>query len=165
MAETAKPVDLQKLFIMLYGVYAASAVLQFFKQTLLLGLLALVIAYIVGNSKKVNTEGTPYASHLRWLNRTFWIGSGVIVPIAVVIAAFLICYLTDIFSILNTVQGGDWDDLMGAVQNYMQQNMAKISAITLITLAPTVIWWMRRCWIGYTLAKAKKPVENVTSWL
>ena len=90
MTKTMKPADLKKLCLTLYGIYAASAVLQFFEETLLLGLLALVIAYILGASKNEDAKGTPYASHLRWMSRTFWIGTAVVVPAAIVIATALI---------------------------------------------------------------------------
>lgn len=94
--------DLRKFCIILYAVYALSALSQFFEITLLPGLLALIIAYIQGNAKKGAAKDTPYASHLRWLSRTFWIGTGVIVPVAVVIAAYLIWTFTDISSIANS---------------------------------------------------------------
>ena len=54
---------------------------------------------------------------------------------------------------------------MSAIQTYIAQNLRKVSSITMITTIPTVIWWLRRCYVGYDLADKGQPVEKVTSWL
>ena len=156
---------LRKLCMTLYATYAASAILQFFEQTLILGLLALIIAYILSSTKKKAAKNTIYATHLRWMNRTFWIGTGIIVPVAMIIASFLIWQFTNVETLAGLFTGEDTDTLMNNLQGYIQENMTKISVITFITMIPTVLWWLRRCWIGYSLAEAGKPVENVTTWL
>lgn len=156
---------LQRDTVVLYAVYAVSALLQFYGPTIMIGLVALLAAYGVGTAKKKAAVNTPYESHLQWLSRTFWIGSAVIVPIAVLIASGLILALTDLVTILNTAQAGDPGALMGAINAYMAQNFTKIALITLATTLPTAGWWLGRCWRGYTLAKQGKPVEKVMSWL
>lgn len=165
MPVTDKETGLRKLCMMLYGIYALSVVLQFAEETLLIGLIALIIAYVLTKARHAAAQGTPYASHLRWMLRTFWIGTGVIVPVAVIIATGLILTFTDIATIVPAMNNDDPGDIMGGVQAYMDKNLQKISLITFLTLAPTVIWWLRRCWVGYALAKNEKPVENVTTWL
>ncbi len=165
MTEDAKPEKFQKLCLVLYAAYAASAVMDFFEDTVALGLLLLTVAYFIGNSRRQAASGTPYASHLRWLNRTFWIGSAVIVPIAVTFAAILVLIFTDIGSITTAMTSGDPNAIIASVKNYTQTNMSKVSLLLLTMTVPTAVWWVRRCWVGYILAKAGKPVDNVTSWL
>ncbi len=157
--------DLRKLCMTLYGVFGLSAVLQFVEATILLGLLALTIAYILTKCKYEAARDTPYASHLRWMLRTFWIGTGVIVPVAVLIATALILMLTNIADVVTAMSGDDPTAIMSSVQAYMTQNLTKISLITAVTMVPTILWWVRRCWIGFALARDEKPVTNVTSWL
>jgi len=165
MTEDAKPASLQKYCMVLYAAYALSAVMDFFEDTVFLGLLVLTAAYILGNSKKKAAEGTPYASHLRWMYRTFWIGSAIIVPLAVIFAAGLVWAFTDIAPVATAMANGDPDALMSSVHHYIEQNMNKVSLLTMTMTVPTAVWWIRRCWVGCLLAKAGKPVENVTSWL
>ncbi|MCK5556064.1 MAG: hypothetical protein KAI76_07495 [Alphaproteobacteria bacterium] len=158
-------IDYKKLCITLYGVYALSAVLQFFFETVLLGIIALVIAYILTAVNRARAKDTIYDSHFQWLSRTFWIGGGVIVPAAAVIAAILIWNLTDIAFLASSMRGDDPAAMMSGIQSYMDNNMTKVSLITMATIVPTAIWWIRRCWVGYVLVKVGKPVENVKSWL
>jgi len=165
MTEDKNMPDYKKLCITLYGVYALSAVLQFFFETVLLGILALVIAYILTVINGARAKDTIYDSHFQWLSRTFWIGGGVIVPAAAVIAAILIWNLTDIASLTSSISGDYPVAMMSGIQSYMDNNMTKVSLITMATVVPTAIWWIRRCWVGYALVKAGKPVENVKSWL
>lgn len=164
MSDTIESPTLQKLCIQLYGIYALSAVLQFFEETFLVGLLALTIAYIIGNSKKEAAKNTPYASHLRWMYRTLWIGSLVIIPAGLLIGAVLVFIFTDTSMITGTLDNGDPDVAMGGIQGYLAHNMTKITILTTITTIPTAAWWINRCWVGYVLAKDGKPVENVTRW-
>ncbi len=165
MAEDKDTTDFKKLCVTLYGVYALSSVLQFVQETILIGLLALVVAYILTVSNKPRAKDTIYESHLQWLSRTFWIGGGVIVPAAAVIAAILIWNLTDVSSLVVSLKGSNPTALMNGVQSYIDNNITKVSLIAMTTMAPTAIWWIRRCWIGYTLVKEGKPIENVKSWL
>ena len=165
MTDAVAKKDYKKLCLNLYIAYAASSVLQFSELTLLAGLIILIAAYIMCEIKKWDAKDTPYASHMRWMSRTFWIGTGVIMPIAVVIATVLILKLTNISSITSAMKGDDPEAIMTGIQIYMEQNMKKVGLITTLTMAPTVIWWLRRCWVGYKLAKDGKPVENVMSWL
>ena len=162
--ETQKT-DIKQLCTTLYIIFALSSILQFSEITLIPGILALLIAYALVVMKKKEAEGTPFASHFRWLARTFWIGAGVIVPVAIVLAMVLILTLTDIATVTNAMRSDDPDMMMTGMQSYIEGNMTKIWFITFVTMAPTTVWWLRRCWVGYKLAKEDKPVENVTSWL
>lgn len=165
MAEDDRTEKLQKYCLTLYGVYALSAVFQFSNYTVLPGLLLLTFAYFHGNTRKKTAADTPYASHLRWLGRTFWIGSGVIAPVAVLISTGLILSLTDISHLAAGAAGDDPELLMAYVQGYIEREGSKVELLVAVTAVPTALWWLRRCWHGHTLAKEGKPVDNVTSWL
>lgn len=166
MTENSKPDDLRKRCLMLYGIYAVSAVLQVSDDVYMLGLslLTLAIAGHMSKSKKEAAEGTPYASHLRWLYRTAWIASCVAIPVNLGLSAGLIWTFTDIGSIMDKMNG-DPEALINAVQAYMQDNMSRISVFNMLGAAPPTLWWIHRCWRGYRLLKEDKPVEHVTSWL
>ncbi|MCE9506809.1 MAG: hypothetical protein K8R48_00630 [Alphaproteobacteria bacterium] len=157
--------DLRKYCLILYGLYGLSAVLQFFNKTILIGLAALVIAYFMATARKKAAEDTPFASHLRWMLRTFWIGTGVIFPIAIIIATAIVLAFTDLIPVMVAASFDNPEAQMNAMQDYMQANMTKISLLTEPFMLLSAFWWLRRCWVGGMLAKNGKPVENVTSWL
>jgi uncharacterized membrane protein len=157
--------DMQQTCTTLYILYAVSALMQFFEPTLLAGLVTLIAAYFYGQSKRKAAEGTAYASHLRWLYRTFWIASLILLPAGVVTATALIFAFTDIGSLATAAGVEDPSALAKSIQVYMDENMGKVSLITLCATAPVTIWWLNRCWRGYSLAKEGRPLENVTRWL
>ncbi len=166
MTEIEKTADLRKTCIILYGVYALSAMLQISNDLTMLGLsiLTLAIAGHMSKSKKAEAQGTPYASHLRWLYRTAWIASCVAIPVNLGLSTWLIWAFTDIGSVMSKMNG-DPMALVTAMQSYFQHNMLKIEIFSSIGAAPPTVWWLHRCWRGYVLVKEDKPVENVTSWL
>lgn len=157
--------DLRNYCLVLYVLYAISAVLQFSEALMLMGIITLLVAYVATGARKKAAIGTTYASHLRWMLRTFWIGTGVIVPVAVLIATGLILHFTDILGLADRMSSDDPEALAAAIQNYMQLNGQKITLIMLLTVAPSIIWWLRRCWVGYARAKVGQEIKNVTSWL
>jgi len=163
MTDTEKKNEnLRKSCTWLYAANALSAVLQLADDLNvgLAGVLLMVIIGIVDNSKKKAAQDTPYASHLRWMNRTIWIGSLYFI-VCLIIGFALVVALTDTSFIL----AGDPDAVMNGFQSYVARYQTRIAVITAVTMAPPVIWWIRRCWIGYSLLKEDKPVEKVTSWL
>jgi len=158
--------NLRKYCMVLYGLYGLSAMLQFSQSTLLISALILMLAYAMTARRKKAAKDTPFASHLRWMLRTFWIGTGVIVPATMIVAAFIILQFTDIIPVMAASMDGDSQaDMMNAVQAYRDGHAAKLSFMMIAAMIPATVWWLRRCWIGYALAKKDKPVENVTSWL
>jgi uncharacterized membrane protein len=167
MTETDKTAALQKYCTLLYGIYGLSVLTLLFDDIniILAGLLAMTIAYILANSKKESAKDTPYASHLRWMNRTFWIGSGVIFPLNLIVTCAFIAAFTDAGAVSAALGGGDPDITLAALQGYLTRYETRIMIITTVTTMPAVIWWVRRCWVGYALLKEDKPVEKVTSWL
>src|SRR3972149_3409119 len=157
--------DLRKHCLLLYSLYTLSAVLQFFDKTILIGLAALAIAYFLTTAKKEAAKNTPFASHLRWMLRTFWIGTAVIFPIAVIIATFLVLTLTDLIPVMDALNLDNPEAAVNTLQDYMQNNITKMLLIAAPVRIPAALWWIRRFWIGCLLAREGKPVEKVTSWL
>ncbi len=157
---TKKQKDLCKT---LYGLLALSAFMQFSEQTLLIGLIAMITTLWIASKKRKTSAGTIFQSHYQWMQRTFWIGTGVIIPIAVVISTVLIICFTDILQALSNISSGVVS--MNQIDQYMNERMGKISLYISVTTIPTLIWWVRRCWNGFKLLKEDKPVEKVMSWL
>jgi uncharacterized membrane protein len=171
MAENTKPDDLQKFCIKLYGMYGLGGILLMLPSwiSFLLGLVVLSVACSRNSSKKEAAKETPYASHLRWMHRSFWIWVGVIQPVAVLILCILLYEEIDFMSIVpaaaQAIQGGDEASVNTIMEAFINNNATKIYSIVALAAVPTILWWIRRCWVGYALAKTGKPVENVTSWL
>jgi uncharacterized membrane protein len=171
MTEDAKPDDLRKFCITLYALYGAGGLLLFQPSwiAVLAGLVILTVAYSRANSKKETAKETPYASHLRWMYRSFWIWVGVIQPVAVIILGILLYEEIDFMSLLpaaaQALQSGDEASVNTIMDAFINSNATKIYSIIAATAGPTFLWWIRRCWIGYAQAKEGKPVENVMSWL
>jgi len=165
MTEDKKTKKLKNICIIIYGFYALSAVLQFNQATLLIGLLVLVIGYILNVDKKnvQQAKDTIFKNHFRWALRTFWIGTAVLLPLATIIATALIMQFTEVTSIIDSLN--NQDELMLNIKNYMENDMTKVTLLSMIPMLPVLVWWLRRCWYGYELLKQNKTIENVTSWL
>ncbi len=161
MLGEGKIFGLRNVSMALYGTYTLSVLMQFFEQTMTLGLLLMVIAYIINRDRRKTAKDTPYESHLQWMSRTFWIGTGVVMPLAIIIATVLILTFTDVSSVATS----DPDALMSGITSYIYGNMSKIMMLTSISMIPTAVWWLRRCWIGFDLARSEEPIKNVKTWL
>jgi uncharacterized membrane protein len=157
--------NLRKYCMVLYGLYGLSAMLQFSQSTLLISALILMLAYAMTTRRKKAAKDTPFASHLRWMLRTFWIGTSIIFPLAIIIATVLVLTFTDLIPVMAAAAIGNPEAQMNAMQGYMLENMGEISLITMPFMLLSALWWLRRLWVGYVLARNGKPVENVTSWL
>ncbi len=156
---------LRQRCLLLYLVYALSAFLLFFDMFIVvIATFVLAIAYAVGGTMKKGAENTVYGSHLRWMTRTFWIGS-LFYTITTSISGLYAASLVDVGALMNAATNGDPDTIMAQAQNLAQEGDAKASIANLLALLPPTIWWLNRCWRGFVLAKAEKPVENVTRWL
>jgi uncharacterized membrane protein len=159
-------VKLRKSCMTLYGLFAASYPLQFFEQTLALGIALLVIAYYLMRSKRTAAKETRYQSHLQWMNRTFWMGTAVLTPLALILSAVILFTFTDVpSSIMNMAPDQDPAATMDKINSLVKSSTPKVMGITIASFIPVVIWWLRRCWVGYRQAKNNQPIENVTSWL
>ncbi len=153
--------------VMIYVLYALSSILQFHETTLIPGLLAIITALILNTSNKTQEEakGTIFESHLRWARRTFYIGTLVLLPIAIIISSGLILAFTNIGSVANTTPVENSEVFMNAIYAFLSKDIKTVILLTLVTMTPLLFWWLKRCWIGYKFLQEDKPVENINSWL
>lgn len=147
----------------LYALLVLGALLQFTQQTVLIGMVALLAAAWIATKMRKKSQDSLYQNHFHWIQRTFWIGSGVLTPIAIIISTILILAFTNVLQELSHVSSGAVS--MDQVDQYMQNSMDKISLYIMATSLPTLAWWLRRCWVGYRSLRNEKPIEKVMSWL
>lgn len=156
---------LHDICLCLYGVYAACMILQFSFKTMILGTVAMIIALFVTYSMRKKTKDTLYASHIQWMLRTFWIGGGVYMPILTIIGAFYVSANVDYNKMYDTIASGAVADPMMLANTLMEENKSLMFNSMLITTLPFALWWVYRCWKGYTALRSAKPVDNVLSWI
>jgi|GEM_PF-3793502 len=151
----------------LYILYPISIVCQFFESTLLFGVFLFLFSYTlnVAQKKRPSVKDTVFENHLRWLLRTFYISTGVLFPISMIAATYLVTKFTNIMSLGNMVDVTDTANLMSSIQNFMSGEMSKMAIISIATFAPVVLWCFIRYFSGYMQLRQDKPVENVTRWL
>lgn len=164
MTEPAKN-DLTRLCTLLYGIYAASVIMNFSIVTMIAGTFALLIAVILTYLKRKEAAGTVFESHLQWMIRTFWIGGGVFLPVMTVAASAILYAKIDMTPLYDAMSSGtvtNPDELMDLL---LQKNHTLIYTTVTVFTAPFALWWLRRCWVGYRLLKKNLPVADVKSWL
>lgn len=158
--------NLSLQFKIIYGLFTASAILQFDLMAAVIGLIGLVAAYVVLISKKSAVKDTPFEQHYIWIKRTFWIGTAVYFPVAIIVATALILTMTDIAGVvLSASADGDPASMMMNIQNYLNSSMSKIWAILAATMGPPTIWWLWRCWKGFNALHKGASLKNPNTWL
>ena len=163
--EEEKHPELRAFCMVLYVITALSAVLQVFESTLMVGLLFLVVAYMMVGAQKMTARKTIYQSHIEYVAKTLSMGMGVIFPIAMVLAIYLIWKNTDISAIKAAIDSDDPDSMMSIVNRYVTGGMQIAQDIILKTMALPVFWWVRRCLVGFLRAKNSEPVDYPDSWI
>lgn len=162
--ETGKKTEMKQLCTLLYGMFAASMTLQFFEETMLFGFLVMVLSIAIAYFRRDAAQGM-LESHFHWLIRTFWIGTGVLLPISLVLAACLILFYTDMNVIINASASGDPQAVIDSYDAYFTSNYNKIMMFTIVSMLPAALWWLYRCWTGYALLRKDQPVDRVERWL
>jgi uncharacterized membrane protein len=157
--------DLKKLCLILYGVWVGSFLLLFGGPTMGLGTVAMLAGAGVAYAKRKEAAGTPFESHLTWLIRTFWIGTGVYLPVLMTVAMIAIWTQVDIPTLSEQVATGAVGSPEQLQKVLVMQYGPLMLALTIFLVLPFVGWWLWRCQRGYALAKEEKPVEKVKSWL
>ncbi len=161
----AEEAEQLKLCRMLYGIFAASMVLQFINMTtILLGTAALTAGIILAYMERKKAKGTLYGNHLQWLIRTFWIGGGVYVPILSLVLTGVLVWKMNMAAMAEAFSTGE-GTMQIAIQKVMEANQTLILTSSLIIFAPAVIWWFWRCWYGWKRLSLGKQIPNVMSWI
>jgi len=157
--------DIKKLCALLYGIFALSALMQFSYLTMLVGAVALIAATGAAYAKRKEVAGTPFESHLTWLIRTFWIGTGVYLPVLTLTEAAIIYLAVDKDALMKRMTSGEITDPQQLADIFTVQYGTLMVWLTLGFTIPFLAWWLWRCWAGYKLLKDGKPVPKVMSWL
>lgn len=162
-----KEKEIKDYCIALYLMYPLSLICQFFETTMFFGLLLFLFSWLFNSYQKSRKElkDSVFENHLRWLLRTFYISTGVFMPISAVIAAILTFKFVDINTLLNSVTPENSMSIINSVDSFMHNEMQKMTIISMITFSPVIIWCGRRYWIGFKKLQDNKPIENITSWM
>lgn len=164
----ADDAQMKTLCVYLYAVFAASMALQMTFATLLVGLVAMIAVVAVAyNNRKKASDTSIFKSHFDWMIRTFWIGTGVYLPICIVIMFAAILGFVDLAALSNLVlsQAETAIDPQSIIDTFLDQNGKAVNIIMAATAGPFMLWWFLRCWRGYNLLRQGMPVAHVKSWL
>lgn len=173
---------LKNRFVQIYIMYIAAILLSMVPSFavaiagLAVGLAGIVFAY----KSRTVSEGTIYASHAKWLIRTFWIGGAVLLPIATVI--FFVAILLPILHLIYGIGLGGFGNtdaisqlleqlasvdpanaeavVNDAAMQYMSDNKGLFLLVGLPTLGLSTVWWLYRAFKGLNLVKKALPVDK-----
>ena len=153
----------KQLCTFLYFAYTASMAMMVFPQTMVMGTIAIIIAVGLAYVKRTAAKGSAYESHYTWLIRTFWIGTGVYMPVIILIMMAVI-FTMDFSSVLEAASAGN-TDVSRMTTNFILQNKGPALYATFGLSALYTAWWLWRCMTGYSYLKDEKPVVHVRTWL
>jgi uncharacterized membrane protein len=157
--------DLKKTCLGLYAAFAVSALMQFSFITILIGCAVMLAALVVAYARREAARDTIYESHLAWLIRTFWIGSGVYLPVLTLGLCFAMVATLDFSSLMTRVANGEITDPVMMQEVLKAEYGGQLVVLTLIFTLPFLGWWLWRCYAGWKALKAGEPVRNPKSWL
>ena len=155
----------QKTVIQIYGFFLMAIIFNFLPSTLFqtIGLflaLGLVIsAYVI---RRRAENGSLAHSHMSYLIKSFWISS--LLLVLGTVASFFLADHSIIHDAVDQVAGGvimSEEQIEMILMDYARANFLIFSAV----LAPSVLYLTYRIVKGLILAKDKKPIKNLKSWL
>lgn len=163
MYREEKHPELRAFSMMIYIISGISAIAQFFSITVLPGLCFLVLAFFMVKAQRITAKNTIYASHVEWTARTLSIGTFVLFPLALCVAVYFLWKSTDIEALKATIvvkaDDNDPSSLINFITEYIKGNTQRVADVTTKSLALPVLWWVRRCWVGYRCAKESLPID------
>ncbi len=159
--------DHQKTCKLVYSLYLVS-LLSLYPQIIVatLGMVAGIAGIILAYRHRASVKDTPYASHVRFQIRTFWLGGGALLPIATVVAAgiiFVFADMSSVYSAMSTMEMGVLD-VAKAVEEYLMTNRKLMFWSTFCSFGPIIAWFLWRCLRGLQLLKAGQAVPNPDTW-
>lgn len=164
-ATSLRKIDPATLCALLYGIYAASALMQFAPQTVFVGMIAIVVALAVAYVQRDKRPGSIYESHFHWLIRTFWIGGSVYMPVITLIGATFLYFRMDYTFLVGHLTDDAMSNAEEAERLFWEANGNLILYTSYVSIAPVVLWWLWRTAKGYRHLKRNEAVSNVLSWL
>ena len=148
-----------------YITFLVGGLMQFNIATSLVGTIALLIGVGIAYYQRSRVQGSPLESHYQWLIRTFWIGSGVYLPVLLTVVFCLMYPHLDFMAMMDALSTGSVADPMQLLSLLVRQVPTWIVTLSFITGGIFVLWWLYRCAIGWQKLSQEKPVDNVMSWL
>lgn len=148
-----------------YISFVTGGLMQFNLATALIGTVALLIGVGIAYYQRGQVAGTPLESHYQWLIRTFWIGSGVYLPVLLTIVFSLMFPHLDFMAMMDAVASGSVMDPMQMMNILIRQVPAWIVTLSFISGGIFVFWWLYRCVYGWHKLGHEKSVDRVMSWL
>lgn len=158
---------LQEHILILYYLYASSVIFQLSGWTATLGILLNTGAIIFTYTKRKSYAHTPYQSHIIWLLRTFWLGTGILLPIATIIATIIAFQFGDFMMVIDTIylgRIGTEAELIQLFEDYVSDHRGFLITTCAITFGPIFVWWVWRCWVGFKKARKAEPIDTPKAW-
>jgi uncharacterized membrane protein len=145
--------------MVLYVVMSVSAVFQLFEATVIFGLILLVIAFFMAKMQRVTAMGTPYASHMEWISSTLSIGTFLVYPVFMSIGIYFLWKDLNLAPLKEAMNSDEPSAIVDAMHAFIARNTPHALKVTTIAMIPPTLWWVRRCWEGFSLAKEDQPVN------
>lgn len=148
-----------------YTGYIVGGLMQFSMATMLVGTIALMIGVMISYYQRSRTQGSALESHYHWLIRTFWIGTGVYLPLLTTIAFALMFPHLDFNGMLEEVSSGAVGD-----PNQLMAVLIRAVPFWIITFSALlggsfVLWWLYRCIYGWRKLDQDSAIDNVMRWI
>lgn len=152
--------EMRMLSMIIHLLSGLAAMLQCFTPTIVFGLILLFIVYMMLKAQRMTSQGTIYQTHVEYARSTINIGMFFFFPLSIIVALYIVWTNTGLAEALGKAgQEEDFDRTIIAVQSYVTANKEKIQSITMWSMIPTLVWWLRRCIVGYEKAKASEPID------
>ncbi len=127
-------------------------------------------ATLVCYSRYKYTVNTHYQSHYRWMIRTFWIGTGVFLPLAISLMTFIVVQFGEMSAFKHIIYmtsdiNALADSIESSVYVFISDNSILLFLTLLVTCLPAMLWWYARLWRGHHLLIQGRSIDNVKTWL
>jgi uncharacterized membrane protein len=151
----------KKFLTLCYGIYTAGMLMQGGPFIVVAAAsIAILITVVLLHKRRKKISGDVENSHATWLIRTFWIGGSLWLPLLTVIGAVYFALNMDMSKITAASDSGillTEAEVMHIIMNDNRPLLEKIFyAVTIIF----GLWWLWRCWTGFSALKKDQPVTN-----
>lgn len=120
--------------------------------------------------KNIEIKGSFVDNHYHWLIRTFWIGTGLVMPLATMTALVIVIKNLDMSYMQNMVIYNElaefrYDKVQEKFHAYFEENMRAFLTAIVPAIGFIVFWWYGRLIKGYRRMRKALHMTNVKSWL
>lgn len=149
----------------LYAAFAASGCLQAVGPTLILGLFIVTACIVAAYLARRKARGTLFENHYTWLIRTFWIGTGVWMPLFAVVGAAALFSRINVDSVFSAIGRGEIENPGDMGRLLMSVQGQEALYVTIACTVPFLAWWLSRCWRGYAALRETRTLIDVNRWI